>query len=173
MEPVQPCPSRDPAPDIPPPVGRQRTGQSILERKAVHRVRLEIAAMPASLVVQILLWPEKLTDWARDEGVTPALVYNMLGGFKPYHGLRLRLAQRLGVAKGALDHLVDGVRPQPLSRRIPDPPPDDAEFARPAATTGSPGAMEGAVPRTDDVPLRPDRDGGDAASDDPQISFGW
>jgi hypothetical protein len=80
--------------------------------------------MPASLVVQILLWPEKMTDWARDEGVTPALVYNMLGGFKPYHGLRERLAQRLGVTKGAVDHLIDARRQQPSTRRIPEPPPD-------------------------------------------------
>ena len=80
--------------------------------------------MPASLVVQILLWPEKITDWARDENVTPALVYNMLGGFKPYHGLRERLAQRLGVTKSAVDHLIDARRQQPSTRRIPEPPPD-------------------------------------------------
>ena len=117
-------PVREPGPEIAPPPGRDRDGRSILERKAVYRVQLEIAAMPASLVVQILLWPEKLTDWARDEGVTPALVYNMLGGFKPYHGLRLRLAERLGVTKSAIDHLIDGVRSQPTSRQIPDPPAD-------------------------------------------------
>ena len=80
--------------------------------------------MPASLVVQILLWPEKITDWARDESVTPALVYNMLGGFKPYHGLRERLAQRLGVTKSAVDHLIDARRQQPSTRRIPEPPPE-------------------------------------------------
>ena len=89
--------------------------------------------MPASLVVQILLWPEKITDWARDESVTPALVYNMLGGFKPYHGLRERLAHRLGVTKAAVDHLIDARRQQPSTRRIPEPPPDfvadDVAFA--------------------------------------------
>jgi hypothetical protein len=56
--------------------------------------------------------------------VTPALVYNMLGGFKPYHGLRERLAQRLGVTKAAVDHLIDARRQQPSTRRIPEPPPD-------------------------------------------------
>lgn len=80
--------------------------------------------MPASLVVQILLWPEKITDWARDEGVTPALVYNMLGGFKPYHGLRERLAHRLGVTKSAVDHLIDARPQQPSTRKIPEPPAD-------------------------------------------------
>ena len=109
---------------IPPPASRDRDGLSALERKALYRVHTELPAMPASLVVQILLWPEKMTDWARDESVTPALVYNMLGGFKPYHGLRERLAQRLGVTKSAVDHLIDARRQQPSTRRIPEPPPD-------------------------------------------------
>jgi hypothetical protein len=108
----------------PPPPSRDRDGLSALERKALYRVHTELPAMPASLVVQILLWPEKITDWARDESVTPALVYNMLGGFKPYHGLRERLAQRLGVTKSAVDHLIDARRQQPSTRRIPEPPPD-------------------------------------------------
>jgi len=109
---------------LPPPASRDRDGLSALERKALYRVHTELPAMPASLVVQILLWPEKITDWARDESVTPALVYNMLGGFKPYHGLRERLAQRLGVTKAAVDHLIDARRQQPSTRRIPEPPPD-------------------------------------------------
>ena len=112
------------APALPPSSSRDRDGLSALERKALYRVHTELPAMPASLVVQILLWPEKITDWARDENVTPALVYNMLGGFKPYHGLRERLAQRLGVSKSAVDHLIDARRQQPTARRIPEPPPD-------------------------------------------------
>ena len=109
---------------LPPPRSRDRDGLSALERKALYRLHTELPAMPASLVVQILLWPEKITDWARDENVTPALVYNMLGGFKPYHGLRQRLAERLGVTKGAVDHLIDARRQQPSARRIPEPPAD-------------------------------------------------
>src|SRR4029079_8161615 len=109
---------------IPPPPSRDRDGLSALERKALYRVHTELPAMPASLVVQILLWPEKMTDWARDESVTPALVYNILGALKPYHGLRERLAQRLGVTKAAVDHLIDARRQQPSTRRIPEPPSD-------------------------------------------------
>ena len=120
---------------LPPPSMRDRDGLSALERKALYRVHTELPAMPASLVVQILLWPEKITDWARDESVTPALVYNMLGGFKPYHGLRERLAHRLGVTKGAVDHLIDARRQQPSTRRIPEPPDgfvtDDISLASP------------------------------------------
>jgi hypothetical protein len=129
---------------LPPRASRDRDGLSALERKALYRVHTELPAMPASLVVQILLWPEKITDWARDESVTPALVYNMLGGFKPYHGLRERLAQRLGVTKSAVDHLIDARRQQPSTRRIPEPPPDfrtdDVSLATraPAEPAGAP-----------------------------------
>jgi len=129
---------------LPPPRSRDRDGLSALERKALYRVHTELPAMPASLVVQILLWPEKITDWARDENVTPALVYNMLGGFKPYHGLRQRLAERLGVTKGAVDHLIDARRQQPSSRRIPEPPGEfSADDVALAPTPGSPGSAEG------------------------------
>src|ERR1043165_2026588 len=86
---------------LPPPPSRDRDGLSALERKALYRVHTALPAMPASLVVQILLWPEKITDWARNESVPPALVYNMRGGFKPYHGLRERLAQRLRGAQAS------------------------------------------------------------------------
>jgi hypothetical protein len=136
---------------LPPAPSRDRDGLSALERKALYRVHTELPAMPASLVVQILLWPEKITDWARDESVTPALVYNMLGGFKPYHGLRERLAQRLGVTKSAVDHLIDARRQQPSTRRIPEPPPefvaDDVALAPGPLSTGTP-ATRGAPNRS-------------------------
>jgi hypothetical protein len=65
----------------------------------------------------------------------------MLGGFKPYHGLRERLAQRLGVTKAAVDHLIDARRQQPSTRRIPEPPPDfvpdDVALARRDAPASS------------------------------------
>lgn len=170
---------REPGPFIPRPLGRDRDGSSVLERKAVYRVQLEIAAMPASLVVQVLLWPEKLTDWAREEGVTPALVYNMLGGFKPYHDLRHRLAERLGVAKGALDHLIDGRRPQPTARRLPDPPaeliPANEIFrdgqARDLAV-GGPEVIGEASEAADERTLSPDTERSSPPSD-PQIGLGF
>jgi hypothetical protein len=149
---------------LPPPAARDRDGLSALERKALYRVHTELPAMPASLVVQILLWPEKITDWARDESVTPALVYNMLGGFKPYHGLRERLAQRLGVTKAAVDHLIDARRQQPSTRRIPEPPPDFTPDDVALAT----GQLASSPPQPNDSATEPSagqRDGGD------QITF--
>lgn len=158
---------------LPPPSLRDRDGLSALERKALYRVHTELPAMPASLVVQILLWPEKMTDWARDENVTPALVYNMLGGFKPYHGLRERLAQRLGVTKAAVDHLIDARRQQPSTRRIPEPPadfvaddvslatrrsPEPAEPQRPTSATVSSASPVDEEPPAKTDELRDDRD---------------
>jgi hypothetical protein len=123
--------------------------------------------MPASLVVQVLLWPEKLTNWAREEGVTPALVYNMLGGFKPYHDLRHRLAERLGVSKGALDHLIDGRRPQPTGRRLPDPP-DDVPLEASAAAR----LAEGANTREESGVARPARAPQSGADPPPDSQIG-
>src|SRR6185436_19862220 len=157
---------------LPPPSMRDRDGLSALERKALYRVHTELPAMPASLVVQILLWPEKITDWARDESVTPALIYNMLGGFKPYHGLRERLAQRLGVTKSAVDHLIDARRQQPSTRRIPEPPPDFVpdDVALATGPTASP-----AVPPDDGTTLAasPPLDETAPGPSDGQISLGF
>ena len=98
----------------------ERTGDNPVERLAVAVVRREIAAMPASLVVQLALWPDDIAHWARDERLSESLVYNMLAGRKPYSKTRARLADRLGVATSILDHLIEARRPQPSSRLGPD-----------------------------------------------------
>jgi hypothetical protein len=102
----------------------ERDGTNAIERKAVYRAQLEIRSMPASLVVQIALWPDKLADWAKETGIAPAVVYNMLAGVKPYHRVRTLLARRLNVSKHVLDYLVDAPRPEPLAKVPPDPPAD-------------------------------------------------
>jgi hypothetical protein len=168
MEPTSSVFDRDPGGvPLPPPSLRDRDGLSALERKALYRVHTELPAMPASLVVQILLWPEKITDWARDENVTPALVYNMLGGFKPYHGLRERLAHRLGVTKGAVDHLIDARRQQPSTRRIPEPPPDFATDDVALGTREFPSVPARSVPESSQSPSsKPDAEVAPPASSD-------
>jgi hypothetical protein len=111
---------------------RERDGSNAIERKAVYRAQVEIRSMPASLVVQIALWPDKLADWAKETAVAPAVVYNMLAGVKPYHRVRTLLARRLDVPKRVLDHLIDAPRPEPLAKIPPDPPAD------PGPSIGSP-----------------------------------
>jgi hypothetical protein len=103
------------------PVPRERTGRNPIERKAVLRVQSDIAAMPASLVVQLALWPDEIAAWARSEGTSESLVYNMLARRKPYARMRERLARRLDVALLVLDHLIEAARPLPLAKRAPPP----------------------------------------------------
>ncbi|HEV2132481.1 MAG TPA: hypothetical protein VGR27_15305 [Longimicrobiaceae bacterium] len=101
---------------------RLRDGSNPIERKAVYRAQLEIRSMPASLVVQIALWPDKLADWAKETAIAPSVVYNMLANVKPYHRVRTLLARRLNVPKQELDHLIEAPRPEPLAKLPPEPP---------------------------------------------------
>ena len=120
--------------DAPP---RARDGRSPLERHAVARLRADVAAMPASDVVQLVLWPDTLAHWARGASVATAVAYNMLSRFKPYRRVRELLARRLDVPWHVLDHLIDAPRPLPSVMRVgaeprdapldepPAPPPGD------------------------------------------------
>lgn len=119
--------ARDPHPDDLPPVERPpRTGDTRIERMAVDRVRTAIAAMPASLVVQLALWPDELARWARAERVAESVVYNLLARRKPYLRIRERLAAHLGVPTGHLAMLVDGA---PAGAEAPPDPAPTADGA--------------------------------------------
>src|SRR5215208_563795 len=99
--------------------GRERSGRNAIERKAVLLVRQEIAAMPASLVVQLAIWPDHVASWARSEGSSESVVYNMLARRKPYARVRECLARRLGVSVIVLAHLIEARRPLPTAKRLP------------------------------------------------------
>ncbi len=138
----------------------ERDGSNPIERKAVYRTQVEIQSMPASLVVQIALWPDKLADWAEEMGIAPAVVYNMLAGVKPYHRVRTLLARRLDVYKESLDHLIDARRPEPRAKLPPDPP---ETLAPPAPRPAPPAAPAPSSPGRSSVPAahvsrRPRRD---------------
>src|SRR5688500_13326983 len=75
----------------------ERDGRNAIERLAVAAVRAEVAAMPASLVVQLALWPGEVAAWAREIRASESLVYNMLAARKPYARTRALLAARLDV----------------------------------------------------------------------------
>ncbi len=111
-----------------------RDGRGIVEQRALARLIDEIAAMPASDVVQLLLWPQTVADWARANDVATPVAYNMLARFKPYRRVREHLAVRLEVPAAVIDHLIDAPRPQPAARRaapadVVIPPPEDDPFA--------------------------------------------
>lgn len=115
-----------------PPASRlvERDGRSPLERYAIARLRADVAAMPASEIVQLVLWPHTVADWARDAQVAPAVVYNLLSRFKPYRRVRDLLAVRLEVPVAVLDHLVDAPRPLPTALRAPAASAPDAGATR-------------------------------------------
>ncbi|GJG88420.1 hypothetical protein tb265_36010 [Gemmatimonadetes bacterium T265] len=98
----------------------ERTGSTHVERLAVQTVAREVAAMPASLVVQLALWPDELARWARHTRTDASVVYNALAARKPYRAVRERLAQRLDVSPGVLGHLIEARRPLPTAQRDPD-----------------------------------------------------
>jgi len=135
------------------PTPRQRTGGSVIEHQAVARIRLDVASMPASDVVQLALWPDTIANWARTVRVSTSVVYNMLSRVKPYRRVRELLAHRVDVPVYVLDHLVDAARPLPQALRPPDPdrapvrvPP--ARGAPPADTAALllPGVRDGSNP---------------------------
>lgn len=117
----------------------ERDGHNPVERRGLHRVYREIPSLPASPVVQLALWPERLADWAKSQHVDASVVYNCLAGHKPYHRVRRMLARRLGVGKGALDALIDRTPREPAHLQPPDPTEDAARRIQEAANGGSHG----------------------------------
>jgi hypothetical protein len=121
----------------------ERTGRSAVERLAIVAVARDVAAMPASTVAQLALWPDDLAHWARGERVSESLVYNTLAARKPYARVRQLLARRLDVSLGVVNHLVDARRPLPAVQRepgaplvTPDPDVDWSEPPYPAVRDG-------------------------------------
>jgi hypothetical protein len=132
---------------------RQRTGHSVIEHQAVARIRLDVASMPASDVVQLALWPDTIANWARSVHVSTSVVYNMLSRVKPYRRVRELLAHRVDVPVFVLDHLVDAARPLPIALRPPDPdqgavrvPPARGAPAADTAALLLPGVRDGSNP---------------------------
>ncbi|MBV9880441.1 MAG: hypothetical protein JO180_08090 [Gemmatirosa sp.] len=125
--------SISPYDQLPTALRRERDGANAIERLAIDVVRRETAAMPASLVVQLALWPDEVATWAREIRSSESLVYNMLAARKPYARARAALADRLGVGLAVVDHLVESARPQPSVRSGPPDPEADAALASPRA----------------------------------------
>lgn len=111
-------------------IGGKRTGTGRIERKALYAMQQEIGALPASLIVQLLLWPDTLSEFARQEGVSPGLVFNTLAGHKTYRPMREKLARRLGVELREINYLIDAERQLPSHQRRPEPP-DELEIPKP------------------------------------------
>lgn len=127
----------------------QRDGTNPIERKALFRLETELAAMPASLIVRIALWPDDLANWSKENAIDPAVTYNMMANFKPYHRVRTLLARRLGVSKEDLDRLIENQTLEP-SAKIPPAPPEQWRTREDPLPT-----KENASTRPDPIPPRP------------------
>lgn len=114
-----------------------RDGSNPLERMAVQRVEIEIAALPASLVVQLALYPETLAAWSRRQAIPAPMLYSTLAAGQANQRIRHALAERLAVTPRELDALVDAPRQEPRATRPPqlaDAPVIAPEAAAPATT---------------------------------------
>jgi hypothetical protein len=94
-----------------------RTADDPIVRAAVENVRRHVAALTASEVVQLVLYPESLAAWATGAGVDESQVANLFRRHRTYVRLRQLLADRLGVPIAILAHLIDAAPAVPPSKR--------------------------------------------------------
>lgn len=136
----------DPITEGPPASRRMRTGTTAIERLAVLAVARDVAAMPASLVAQLALWPDDLAHWARRARLSESLVYNTLAGRKPYTRVRQLLAERFGVGVAVVGQLIDARRVAPTVEREPGDPPTAPDPAVEWSTPPLPATRDGGNP---------------------------
>jgi hypothetical protein len=98
---------------------RERTTADPIVRAAVENIHRHIAALSASEVVQLVLFPETFASWSAGAGVDESQVANLFRRHRTYVRLRALLADRLGVPVTILAHLIDADPAVPLSRRPP------------------------------------------------------
>ena len=133
----------------------RRDGTNPLEQKAVYRVALDVAALSASLVVQLLLHPTTLAGWCRGEGLSSAITYALLAGTQRAPRVEAALARRLGVTEAALRELIDAPCGPPGDRAIgPPPAPAPAHAPKLVLEPGAARPRHRAQPPTSPLQLR-------------------
>lgn len=127
----------------------ERDGTNPVERMALHRVVDEMAALTASEVVQIAIWPLRITELARLHDRSSGILYNTLSfaNGRPYEPVRKLLVaylQAVGIARGfpefaasidraALCHLIKAERAERRrGRPLPAPGRRDRLLELPA-----------------------------------------
>ena len=97
---------------------QERRGDDPIIRAALANVGANLAALSASEVLQLVLFPDTLTAWAARSDRTAAQVFNMLRRTRPYAQLRIALAERLEVPPAVLNHLIDAAPAAPFAHRL-------------------------------------------------------
>jgi hypothetical protein len=95
----------------------ERTSSDLIVRMAVENLHRHIAALSASEVVQLVLFPESIAGWSQGAGVDESQVANLFRRHRTYARLRGLLAERLGVPITIVAHLIDATPQVPPSRR--------------------------------------------------------
>lgn len=99
-----------------------RDGSLLLEQMAQWKLVQESASFSASSLVQILMAPETIAEWASRAGVNTSLVYNVLSGTKTSRPVLEALSRRLGVPVSELSDLIERPTAE-LASRVPEKPP--------------------------------------------------
>jgi hypothetical protein len=97
----------------------ERSLEDPIVRAAVENVARHIAALSASEVVQLVLYPESLAAWAGGAAVDDSQVANLFRRHRRYNRVRVLLSTRLGVPIAVLDHLIDATPAVPAAKRPP------------------------------------------------------
>jgi hypothetical protein len=98
---------------------RERGTADPVVRLAVDNVARNLAALSASEIVQLVLYPEPLAAWAEEARVDESQVANLFRRHRIYARVRQLLTTRLGVPLAVLAHLIDAVPAPPSTHRSP------------------------------------------------------
>jgi hypothetical protein len=96
---------------------RERGDADPVLRAAVDNVTRNVAALSASEIVQLVLYPQPLAGWAEGAGVDESQVANLFRRHRRYARVRQLLAERLGVPLLVLGHLIDAAPAPPSTHR--------------------------------------------------------
>jgi hypothetical protein len=127
----------------PGPTRRERSLRDPVVERAIANVHANIAALPASDVVQLAIWPQTLAAWARASREDESQLSNLFRRYRIYGRLREALARRLDVPVAALAHLIEAraALPKPYRR---DAVAADADATADALPSVAPAAVPGA-----------------------------
>ncbi len=117
VTPLRPPETRAPGSLSDAPAGAERQLDDPIVRLAIDNIRRHAAALSASEIVQLVLYPDSFAIWAKGAAVDDSQVANLFRRHRRYTRLRGLLAGRLGVPIGVLDHLIDADAVVPAAKR--------------------------------------------------------
>lgn len=99
---------------------QERDTSDPIVRAAIENVRVNLAALPASEIIQLVLFPDTITSVTDRVGERNCMVSNLFRGHRRYNRLRQVLAEYLQVPLPILSHLIDATPSRPVAQQLPD-----------------------------------------------------